>query len=185
MKNSKLKTLMIEEVRECFDSINDGDIDMLSEEILKGRRVFLYGLGRERLMLQAFAMRLMHLGLNVHMVGDVTTPRIEKEDLFITSSGTGYLSTVEALLKIVQKQGASVVYLTSSTDSLLQKFANHTIYIKAQTMKDALDSRTSPQPMGALFEQSMLLLFELAVIQIKETLGVSEEEMEQNHSVLE
>ena len=34
-------------------------------------------------------MRLMHLGLEVYVVGEVTTPAIATHDLFVTASGPG------------------------------------------------------------------------------------------------
>jgi 6-phospho-3-hexuloisomerase len=181
----QLKSLMLEELKDAFSSIKEEEIQGFIDEIAQARKLFLYGLGRERLMLQAFAMRLMHLGLDVHVVGDVTTQRIQKGDLFITSSGTGYLSTVEALLKIVKNENARVVFITASNESPLLQYVDHLVHIEAQTMKDDIQKRTSPQPMGALFEQAQLLLFELIVVKLKEKLGVSDEKMEVYHTNLE
>ncbi|WP_226527152.1 6-phospho-3-hexuloisomerase [Metabacillus niabensis] len=181
----QLKSLMVEELKVAFSSIKDTDIQVFIKEIIKARKIFLFGLGRERLMLQAFAMRLMHLGLDVHVVGDVTAQRIQKNDLFITSSGTGYLSTVEALLKIVKQEFARVVFITASDESPLLQYIDHVVQIDAQTMKVDIQNRTSPQPMGAVFEQAQLLLFELIIVRLKEELSVSEEKMEVYHTNLE
>ena len=52
-------------------------------------RVFVLGAGRSGLALRMTAMRLMHLGLDVHVVGEVTTPAIERGDLLVTASGSG------------------------------------------------------------------------------------------------
>jgi 6-phospho-3-hexuloisomerase len=185
MEFREMQSKLIEEAKAAFESINEKDADAFIKEILGARKIFIYGLGRERLMLQAFAMRLMHLGLDVHVVGDVTSPRIQEEDLFITSSGTGYLATVDALLNIVKEAGAKVVYMTANTESELSRYADLTIFIKAQTMKDDIQERTSLQPMGAVFEQAQLFLFELIIVRLKEQIKMSEKEMEQFHTNLE
>ena len=39
--------------------------------------------------MRGFAMRLMHLGLQVYVVDDVTTPAIKTEDLLIIGSASG------------------------------------------------------------------------------------------------
>ncbi|WP_163538604.1 6-phospho-3-hexuloisomerase [Gracilibacillus sp. YIM 98692] len=176
---------IVDEAKKAFLSVNEKDIEEFAKHIQQARKIFIYGLGRERLMLQAFAMRLMHLGFEVHMVGDVTTPKITEEDLFITSSGTGYLSTVKALLNVVKESKAEVVYMTADKDSPLTEFASQMIVIQAQTMKDAIDSRQSLQPMGAVFEQAQLFLFEWLIIWLKDKVNISDETMEQYHTNLE
>ncbi|MGM0875597.1 MAG: hypothetical protein ACQEWV_12510 [Bacillota bacterium] len=88
-------------------------------------------------------------------------------------------------MKIVKGENARVVFMTASDESPLLQYVDHLVQIEAQTMKDDLQKRTSPQPMGALFEQAQLLLFELIVVKLKEKLDVSEEEMEVYHTNLE
>ncbi|MFD8340639.1 6-phospho 3-hexuloisomerase, partial [Streptomyces solisilvae] len=39
-------------------------------------RVFVAGAGRSKLSAEGFAMRLMHMGLSVHVAGDSMTPAI-------------------------------------------------------------------------------------------------------------
>jgi 6-phospho-3-hexuloisomerase len=43
-------------------------------------------------MMRAFAMRLMHIGFQVHVAGDVTTPAIRGGNLLIIGSGSGETS---------------------------------------------------------------------------------------------
>ena len=72
-------------------------IDKMCDEILAAQRIACYGVGREGLMMKALCMRLMHLGLDAHVVGDMTTPPIGKGDLLLVSAGPGAISTVLAL----------------------------------------------------------------------------------------
>ncbi|CCO08836.1 6-phospho-3-hexuloisomerase [Desulforamulus hydrothermalis] len=185
MQLTALKQDVITELAAVYNQVKDEAIMNLVEEIVRAKRVFIYGLGRERLMLQAFAMRLMHLGVQVYMVGDVTTPGISEGDLFITSSGTGHLSTVAALQSIAQNAKARIVFITAHPEAPLPRAADAVIKIPAQTMKDSSQNKTSRQPMGSLFEQAQLLLLDTAVILLQERLQQKDEDMEKRHTNLE
>ena len=67
---------VLDELRRALRSVDPGDFDRARELMLGAERIFVAGRGRAGLQMQAFAMRLMHLGLAVHVVGDVTTPGI-------------------------------------------------------------------------------------------------------------
>ncbi|WAH37959.1 6-phospho-3-hexuloisomerase [Alicyclobacillus dauci] len=149
------------------------------------KRVFVYGLGRERLVLQAFAMRLMHLGFDVHVVGDVTTPRIGKDDLFVTSSGTGYLSTVAALMPIAKEAGANIALVTAAADSPLLEHVDTCVLISVKTMRDDPSAQSSIQPLGALFEQTMYLMLDSIVLRLKQSMNITDESMTEFHTNLE
>ncbi|GIO11562.1 hexulose-6-phosphate isomerase [Cohnella xylanilytica] len=176
---------MLRELTRSFTEVREEQLDGLAKEIAGAKRIFFYGLGRERTMLLAFAMRLMHLGLRVHVVGDVTTPAIGAGDLWITSSGTGHLATVEALMGIAKPAGARVVFFTAFPDAPLPRQADLVVHIPAQTMREGGDAERSIQPMGSLFEQTQLLLFDLCVIRLMDLLRPAPEEMEKRHTNLE
>lgn len=180
-----LRGRMVAELERSFLAVKEEEARSLVREIMQARRVFIYGLGRERLMLQAFGMRLMHLGLEVHIVGDVTTPAIGRGDLWITSSGTGYLATVEALMAIVKKSGARVAFFTAFPEAELPRQADLIVHIPAQTMREGAAEVKSVQPMGSLFEQIQLLLFDWIVLLLGEALGQSDAEMATRHTNLE
>jgi 6-phospho-3-hexuloisomerase len=73
-------------------------LDPLAEALSDARRIVLYGQGRTGLMMQAFVMRLYHLGLDAHMVGAMTTPPVGPGDLFVVNAATGDLATGLALI---------------------------------------------------------------------------------------
>ena len=87
--------------------------DLMCAEILKAHRIACYGVGREGLMMRALCMRLMHLGLDAHAVGDVTAPPLGKGDLLIASAGPGSFSTVIALLGVARGAGARTMVVTA------------------------------------------------------------------------
>ncbi|MBL4557747.1 MAG: hypothetical protein JKP98_13445 [Rhodobacteraceae bacterium] len=64
----------LEEVGAVLTSAMPGAADAMAGPILSANRIALYGVGREGLMMKALAMRLYHMGLDAHVVGDMTTP---------------------------------------------------------------------------------------------------------------
>src|SRR3712207_7632788 len=52
-------------------------------------------------------MRLMHLGLDAHMVADMTTPPVGPGDLFIASVGPGELAVALAFLGVRSEEHTS------------------------------------------------------------------------------
>ncbi|QMV42731.1 6-phospho-3-hexuloisomerase [Cohnella cholangitidis] len=180
-----IRPQMLAELTRSFTNVRQQDVQDLIREIVQAKRVFIYGLGRERLMLQAFGMRLMHLGIHVHIVGDVTTPAIQAGDLWITSSGTGRLATVEALMNIVKDSAARVAFFTAFPEASLPRRADLIIPIPAQTMREGVDGLKSIQPMGSLFEQTQLLLFDWIVVLLAERLRQTEASMAGRHTNLE
>lgn len=181
---SNIKNQMISELTKSFFETKDAEINQLIEDIDTANRIFIYGLGREKIVLSSFAMRLMHLGYKVHVIGDVTTPAISKNDLLITSSGTGYLSTVDALMKIAASKNANIAFFTAFPNEPLPQQANTIIEIKAQTMKQD-DEIDSIQPMGSLFEQTQLFILEYIIIILINKHNLNEDDMVDNHTNLE
>ena len=82
------------------------------------RRVFVHGAGRSGLALRMTAMRLMHLGLQVHVVGETTTPAIGEGDLLLTASGSGTTSGVVSAAETARSVGARVIGITTDPQAL-------------------------------------------------------------------
>ena len=78
--------------------------ERMCDEILAARRIACFGVGREGLMMRALCMRLMHLGFDAHVVGDMTTPPIGPGDLLMISAGPGAFSTALALLGVARRR---------------------------------------------------------------------------------
>jgi 6-phospho-3-hexuloisomerase len=188
MPNAPLATIAdaaLGELRSVFHAITATATNPLIKEILKAKRLCLYGVGREGLMMKAFAMRLFHLGLDVHVVGDMTTPPVGKGDLLIASSGPGQLSTVAALLEVAKKAKTRTLVVTAQPQSRDAKQADVVIYLPAQTMANDKSEHASVLPMGTVFEITQLLFFEFVVILLKEKLGRGSTAMRKRHTNLE
>src|SRR5680860_827298 len=73
------------------DRLRDASAETLvgaAERLHRAGRVFVLGAGRSCLALRMTAMRLMHLGLTVHVVGEVTAPAIAAGDVLLAASGS-------------------------------------------------------------------------------------------------
>lgn len=175
------------EIAAIIAKIDEAAADRLIEGIAAANRIALYGVGREGLMMKGFAMRLFHLGLDAHVVGDMTTPALGKGDLLIVSAGPGDFSTVSALLSVASQAGAQTACITAQPQGAASKAADLVLHLPAQTMAD--DQRTtqglSILPMGSLYEGVQYVVFELLVLRLRDRLGRSAAEMRANHTNLE
>lgn len=175
----------LDELGECLRGIDEGGLAELVERIARAGRIVLYGCGREGLMMRALCMRLYHLGLDVHMAFDMTTPPVGSGDLLLVSAGPGYLTTVEALLGVAREAGADTACFTAEPGSQVTRSSAFTLVIPAQTMARDQSAPTSFLPMGSLYEGAQFLLFEILVMMVKERVGETAESMRARHTNLE
>jgi 6-phospho-3-hexuloisomerase len=157
----------------------------LIEAILLAKRIALHGLGREGLQMRGLAMRLFHLGLDAHVVGDMTTPPLGVGDLLIVSAGPGDFATIAALMDTAKSAGAGTAVVTAQPDSNLAKRADAVLHIPAQTMADDEGESISILPMGSLFEMAQMLVFELIVLKLRDRRGETAKTMRRRHTNLE
>lgn len=175
---------ILAEIEQVLAQVDEEQIATLEQAILNTGQIAVYGLGREGLAMRSFAMRLMHLGLPVALVGDMTTPPIGEGDLFLVSCGPGYLSTVEALTGVAKEAGATVAMITSQPEAELPAQADMLLVIPAQTMAEDEPS-SSAQAMGSAFEQAMWVLFDAMVPELQEATGQSADDLRGRHTNLE
>ena len=181
----KLAQTCLQEINAVLQGVDETQVARLREGILQAGTVFTCGVGREGLVMRAFAMRLMHLGLSVGVVGDVTTGPIGPGDLLLAAVGPGYLSTVAALTRVAKEAGATVAAITAQPEAEVPSMADLVLHIPAQTMAEGAQARPSIQPMGSVFEQALWILLDALVIQLKEALGETYEHMATRHTNLE
>lgn len=153
--------------------------------ILAAKRIAIYGAGREGLQMAGFAMRLFHMGLGVHVVGDMTTPPIGAGDLLIVSSGPGASNIGDALITVAKQAGAKVAVVTAQPKGRTPSLADVVFHIPAQTMANDQGGGVSVLPMGSLFETAQMILFEIVILMLRSKLGETAETMRARHTNLE
>jgi 6-phospho-3-hexuloisomerase len=178
---------------EVIDRIDEEQVDRMIQAISNAKSVFIVGSGRSELIGMAFAMRLMHLGFVVYVVGDVTTPAINKEDCLIAISGSGETRTVTIAAETAAESGASVIGITANTSSTLGKYLDVTVNIESKTkvpwkhytshvLKGNYDDLT---PMGTLFEDSTHLFLDGLISEFMARLGKKEIDLKLRHATIE
>ena len=149
--------LIAGEVRGILGLVDPVRLDEVADLVSTADRVFVHGAGRSGLALRMTAMRLMHLGLDVHVVGEVTTPAIRQGDVLLTASGSGTTSGIVQAARTAIAAGASVAALTTSSSSPLADLATVTLVVPAADKLDR-SGAASAQYAGSLFEQAVALL---------------------------
>jgi 6-phospho-3-hexuloisomerase len=130
------------------------------------------------------AMRLMHLGLTVHIAGDTTTPAITSGDLLVVASGSGTTSGVVKAAETAIAAGADVAALTTNPGSPLAGMADALVIIPAVQKTDH-GSGLSRQYSGSLFEQSLFLATEAVFQTLWENTEEPAEQLWLRHANLE
>ena len=146
--------------------------------------VFVSGAGRSGLALRMTAMRLMHLGLTVHVVGETTTPAITSGDVLLVASGSGTTTGVVRAADTAVSVGAQVIAITTDPASPLAELAAETIVVPAAQKTDHGGTR-SVQYSGSLFEQVVMLLGDAFFHALWRSAGVSAEQLWPRHANLE
>lgn len=163
----------------------DDAADDFIKAILAAKRICLYGAGREGLALRGFAMRLFHMGLDAHVVADMTTPPVGPGDLLIVTAGQGWLPTAETFMKIAKEAGARTAIVTAQPSGRASKKADIRLVIPAQTLANDRGAKVSVLPMGSLFEISEAIVFELIILKLRDRVGESADSMRARHTNLE
>src|SRR5271167_4411121 len=92
----------LKDLEGVFARLPNDAADALIEAIVAAKRIVVFGCGREGLQMRGFAMRLFHMGRDVSVWGDMTTPEVGLGDLFIVSAGPGDLATAQVLVDIAR-----------------------------------------------------------------------------------
>ena len=185
MTSNEMAATIVSEVGAVLDRALPEQAEAMAAPIRSAQRIALHGVGREGLMMKALAMRLFHLGLDAHVVGDMTTPPLGKGDLLIVSAGPGAFSTVSALIGVARAAQAATMCITAEPDGATASGVDHIVHLPAQTMANDETGATSVLPMGSLYEAAQFLFFEIVVLQLRDSLGLTPEAMRANHTNLE
>ncbi len=185
MKFQEKASTVLDELGKVFKKINEKEVDDFAEVIIKAKRVFVVGAGREGISSRSFAMRLMHLGKEVHWVWDDTTPNIERGDLLIANSGSGEVVSVYNVARLGKKTGSFLATVTANPEGNIAKLSDVVVHIPAEVWGPGKDTIHSIQPMGSLFEQSLLIFHDLVVLILMEKMGKTASEMVSRHRNVE
>jgi 6-phospho-3-hexuloisomerase len=182
----ELVNTVLAELESTLRSINTHDLQLLKAVIVQAPRVFVAGKGRSGLQMRGFAMRVMHMGLTVHVIDDVTTPAIAPADLLLIGSSSGRTASLVEYAKRAKSLGAGLGLITSATSSPIAERADVIVRLNAPSpkVKDA-NAKRSIQPMGNLFEQALGVLLDILTLELMEALNLDSDQMFRRHANLE
>ena len=189
LKGKKMDTkdyskAILEELKKVMEQVSPDACTRLCGAITNAARVFVAGAGRSGLAAKAFAMRLMHLGCDAYVCGEMVTPSFRKGDLLLIVSGSGETASLTAMAAKAHAVGGALALVTVRAESSIGSMAEVIVPVPAPTPK-ADNAFHSVQPMGALFEQSCFLLLDAVVMELMEQLGQDEASMYARHANLE
>ncbi len=186
--------LIADHIKKVASELDTSSVTLLVKGIMDSKKIFLMGAGRSGLAARAFAMRLMHLGFNVYVVGETTTPAVGPEDLVIGVSGSGETPSIANLGGIAKKIGSRLAVITSNKDSTLGGISDIVVIIPGRPKEDIVyedyhERRMIgyPQlaPLGTIFEISALVFLDAVISELMVRTGASEAELKKRHTVFE
>lgn len=132
-------------------------------------------------MAKGFAMRLMHLGYTVYVIGETITPALNNDDAIFLVSGSGESSSVVSDGKKALEKGCKVIAVTSKGNSSIGELAHHTLLIPGTVKGETGKERGSIQLLSSLFDQSLHIVLDAICYLISVRDQVSNENATSQH----
>ena len=184
--SSALRGLDIEEVKTLLESLMDTRT--------RGKKVLIVGAGRSGLVGKAFAMRLMHLGFPVYVLGETINPNVGEGDMVIVISGSGKTTVPLAAAQMAKSLNAKVVAITSQEESPLAQTADLVVDIPGREdiasedeyhIRQLKGQHESLAPMGTIFEDTTMIFLDSIIAELMNRLGLSVDSMMLRHATIE
>ena len=183
---SESMNFVAEYIKKMSKELDSENINKLINQITGAQKIFLIGAGRSGFEARAFAMRLMHLGFDVHVVGEATAPVPTYEDLVIMISGSGDTKSIIDLgvnIKDIGRPKMAVV--TTKKNSPLVEISGIVIIIPVIIEDIDKDLRECFLPMGTLFEVVVHVFLDAIISELKYRTGTTEAKMKDRHMLSE
>ncbi|MFA4934485.1 MAG: 6-phospho-3-hexuloisomerase [Candidatus Methanoperedens sp.] len=186
--------LIADHIKKAASKLDRSSVTSLVNGILGSQRIFLMGAGRSGLAAKAFAMRLMHMGFNVYVVGETTAPAVQEDDLVIAVSGSGETPSIASLGAIAKKIGSKLAVVTSNKGSTLGNISDIVVIVPGRPKEDIILEDYHERrmvgypelaPLGTIFEISALVFLDAVISEMMVRTGASEAELKKRHTVFE
>jgi 6-phospho 3-hexuloisomerase len=130
----------------------------------------------------------------VFVVGETTTPAVQKKDLLLAVSGSGETSSTVLITKAAKKQHALIAVITSHKNSTLGRLADTIVRIKGRSMRNQDFDYLARQlvggheplaPLGTLFELTTMFFLDCIISELMVLLKTRESYLKAKHANLE
>ena len=179
----ELTRKVLEEHRQVLLDVKDEEVDKLLNAIAEAKCIQVFGMGRMKCAVRAFVMRLMHMGLDAHVVYDTTCPNIGPGDLLIVNAACTTIGYT--VMRFAKKLGAKVVTITANPNSKAAKLCDFTVSLRGQVHGARAYEIPSVQPMAALFEQTIFVFEDIIIQLLMKKLNITAEQMAKRHTNLD
>lgn len=173
-----IKTVM-NEINEVMSLVDEKEIENAMSLLKKEKRIFVSGAGRSGFQAKGFAMRLMHIGYTVYVLGETITPSIQKGDTWVAISGSGTTKSVVADTEAAQKKGLNIIALTSNPNSQLAKLAGKLIEVPGATKTGS--GVESIQLLSTLFDQTVHIVLDVLNLKLAQRDNTTNEDALNTH----
>ncbi|HEV7899888.1 MAG TPA: SIS domain-containing protein [Planosporangium sp.] len=161
------------EIATLLDEVDEVSFTAVVDELRGNRRWFTTGQGRSGLVAEMAAMRLMHLGRDVHVLGEATARSVRPEDGLLVISGSGETPVSLHFARRARDIGARTLAVTGETGSTLGSLADVVLGVPRQVTR---------QFGGSLFEQGALLVLDSVVMALAAEHNGAYEQMRARHT---
>ncbi|MEA5010496.1 MAG: SIS domain-containing protein [Angelakisella sp.] len=177
--------LITDELTRAMLQIDNTQAEAFVQELLSARRVLVVGVGRVLISLKAWVKRMLHLGIDINVVGSETERPIFEGDMLIVASSSGESAVPKTIAAIAKEKGAHVAYIGCTANSTIAQMADSRLLLAGRTKYALPGEFASAQPMSTLFEQQLYLLGDAIALMVMEQKGLSEADVKSSHANLE
>ncbi len=183
---SSIDKISIDQVRQS--------VDLLINAYKNKKLVLVMGAGRSGLVGRAFAMRLMHLGYTVHVLGDTIAPPVRENDVVVAISGSGRTKLIVTAAEAAKTVGAKILAITSYPESPLAKISDVIVVVPGRTKISTEEDYFARQilgiheplaPLGTLFEDTAMVFLDGLVVELMARLKLTEMDLSRRHANIE
>ncbi len=178
-----LAKIVLKEHEQVLMAVDEAEVEKLLDAIAEAGCIQVFGMGRMKCAVRAFVMRLMHMGLDAHVVYDTTCPNLGKGDLLIANAACTTIGYT--VMQFARKTGARVAAITANPNSKAAALCDLIVNLKGQVHGGRDYEIPSVQPMAALFEQTIFVFEDIIIQLLMKKLNITAEQMAGRHTNLD
>lgn len=179
----ELTEKVLEEHRQVLLDVSEEETEKLLDAIAQANCIQVFGMGRMKCAVRAFVMRLMHMGMDAHVVYDTTCPNLGPGDLLIVNCACTTIGYT--VMQFAKRLGAKVVAITANPCSKAAGLSDFTVNLKGQVHGGREYEISSIQPMAALFEQAIFIYEDIIIQLLMKKLNITAGQMAKRHTNLD
>ncbi|NBI12833.1 SIS domain-containing protein [[Haemophilus] felis] len=129
---AKLQSTMNKVITETINLLDFATLDVIVKKMIAAKRIFLFGVGSSGITAEDAKNKFMRIGLQVDATSNnhfmyMQAALMNKDDVVIGISHSGYSTEVIESLNIAKKNGATTIALTHNLRSPITQVADHVI----------------------------------------------------------